>query len=1152
MFKILKYLFFLFLFVFLVALSAGIGGLYYLIVVNPGPEIELQNIRAILGRESQVFYRDGETKLGVLFEGVHRQYVPYEDIPEYFIDAITASEDDQFFRHFGIDIPGIIRAMIANIRAGRVVQGGSTITQQTAKNLFKREARSYQAKIKEMLYALRLEYKYSKEKILEFYTNQFFVSGNGHGLGVAARYYFNKKPAELSLLECAYIAGSVQRPNYYNPFTRYNRAHPSKARSKVKRRVGYVLGKMFKAQAISRQEYEDALENEVVFNQGKMSFRLNTAMDLVREGLESEKVTTALEDHGIFNVATSGIRIVTSIDKTVQDSTLQALREHLSVLDIRLRGYERGEVQKQYAALDYAGDQSTVPGAFVFGIIGDKVRKNGETIHIPVIIGKQQHQGVIAPDGLEQCLAALAMYRKNRWAAPDAKDRQYLLKQLQPGDRVYVRIMEQTPEEKLKLELMRYPEVQGGVMALQQGMIRVMTGGASNRFFNRATDAKRLLGSTFKPFLFAAAMQLGWAPVDLLNNRRNVFVFMDKPYFPRPDHHSPFDVVSMSWAGVTSENVAAVWLLYHLTDHLTPPRLREMAGEMDMAPRTDGDFPESYQLFKRRVRDDYGIIVNRSSLKKAAFDRAKKALRTDFLFEGKVHEYEELKRLHYGLHFDRYDLELSAQLKNSRLKNSSRQEIYLRKKLLAYSYLSLGSTRRALKAYRRYVSLMAGRSSFFGSRTDAAFAVRPAGNLVQDRKGRLHYTLRSSNLPDDWQIWPLSKVIRHVAALNEQQHSSYWRNICLEGMVTASAYDQLGGQMQREEEKLAGQRPYSMEVLGDIRDYRVMLGLKYLIHLARQCGITSKLQPVLSFPLGSNVITLLEGTRMYETMVTGNRYSFASQAEHQEAEEREEVDGLAIIERIEAPDGEVVYQRQLRATPVFSPQVAAGVGNILCNAIVHGTGKYARKTVRLHSSASEREHELAALDIPVPLLGKTGTANEYRNAAFLGHVPLPEGEKSSFMTLQNGYTLGVYVGYDSNQPMIRRGNRVSGSQGALPVWSSVAAILLESEKAGDQLDLVDLAFNGLNLRYPPLGQAFVAVDPEKGGVPIQRGRVTLQDTPPDFPASLSFGLQDEGGRFEPVRLYLPFWNIKGDPQQTLKITPVIKDDGPGEVIEEKL
>ncbi len=334
----MKYLFFS-LSILVLLLAGGVaGGLYYFVVVNPGPEVEEGYIEEILGRESPVFFRDGETKLGVLFQDVHRQYLSYNTIPKHFVNAIVAAEDDEFFSHFGIDIPGIVRAMIANVKAGRVVQGGSTITQQTAKNLFKRKSRSYEAKLKELLFALRLEYKYSKEKILEFYSNQFFVSGNGHGLGVAGRYYFNKEPYALNLLECAYIAGSVKRPNYYNPFTKRNQADPVKARQKVDERVRYVLQKMLAAQKITKQEYEQAIHSDVTFERGKMAFRLNTTMDMVRDGLSTAVIKEALEDHGVSNVSTSGIRVVTTIDKDIQHQTLYALRRQLSLLDVRLRG----------------------------------------------------------------------------------------------------------------------------------------------------------------------------------------------------------------------------------------------------------------------------------------------------------------------------------------------------------------------------------------------------------------------------------------------------------------------------------------------------------------------------------------------------------------------------------------------------------------------------------------------------------------------------------------------------------------------------------------------------------------------------------------------------------------------------------------------
>ena len=190
----LKKIFWTFVILGVLAMGAGSGALYWFVALHPGDAVKPENIRAILGKESPVFYNDGKTRLGVFFSQAHRQYVSYEEIPVNFINALVASEDNRFFSHFGFDAFGIARAALKNVQSGRIVQGGSTLTQQTAKNLFKREGRSIKAKLKELLFALRLEYHYPKEKIFEFYANQFYVSGNGHGLGVAARYYFNKNP----------------------------------------------------------------------------------------------------------------------------------------------------------------------------------------------------------------------------------------------------------------------------------------------------------------------------------------------------------------------------------------------------------------------------------------------------------------------------------------------------------------------------------------------------------------------------------------------------------------------------------------------------------------------------------------------------------------------------------------------------------------------------------------------------------------------------------------------------------------------------------------------------------------------------------------------------------------------------------------------
>lgn len=1122
---LIKLVVFLLILAFLIAGAAG-GWLYRLVAVEPGKEIEQANIEKILGRESPVFYRDGKEKIGVLFEEAHRQYLPYDQIPKAFINALVAAEDDQYFSHYGIDILGIARAMLANFRAGRVVQGGSTITQQTAKNLFKRESRTYQAKLKEMLYALRLEYHYSKEKILEFYANQFFVSGNGHGLGVAARYYFDKEVQELTLLENAFIAGSVKRPNYYNPFTKSDEDAAARARKRAKERTTYVLSKMKQHGFINDVEYGQAIVSEIEFRRGRMSFALNTVMDMVKDGLAAPEVTDALEAHGISNISTSGSRIITTVDKELQGRSLLTLRRELSRLDILLRGYDREEVQREYAGVDYPGDMLVTPGSFLFGRIeAIAADKQGNPL-VSVDFAGNLPTGTIVWEGLQDALTSLVKHKKNRWAEVERKDLPLLLAELKKGDIVYVSVRPGEVNGKPILALERYSELQGAALVMQRGAILAMAGGIENRYFNRAVAARRSMGSTFKPFLFAAALQLGWSATDMLSNRRDVFVFHDRPYFPRPDHISPHASVSLSWAGVTSENLAAVWLLYHLTDHLTPPRLQEVAAYLDLAPRI-GKEPETSAQFKDRIRDRYGIVVNQDALLLAAYDRAIKKLEPDFLFDDRVAEYEKLKQFPYGLNFARYarDLYASMEAEEGGLSKREAQELGVRQGLLSRSFLALQPSMDALEQYR--LLLQTGQAPA-GEEVDplaqldsASGNLKAMGSFWEDETGQVIYSLRSSR--QNWRYLPESDLLSRLESLDSSQAEEFWQSVLVEGALSMYGIRQVKAQMARESKELSAADPYSMEVLGSIRDFRVLVGLQYLIAMARKAGVTSKLEPVLSFPLGSNVISLIDAVRMYETIVTGVSHAGSLEPTADE-DDGFAGEGLAIIDRLETEEGEIIYSRKEASSMVVDSLSAASIASVLQNTVQYGTGRYARDNVRMTSSDPERQKLLATLNLPLPLLGKTGTANDFRNAAFFGYVPvLADGETA--MDMADGYTVGVYVGFDDNRPMEKGSTRIAGSAGALPTWSGIASGILALEGIGDQVDTVDLSFGGLPLRFPELGQVFVPVDPERGGAVLPGREVLRARTAPRSPSILAYGHLNQNGTFEPDRFFRPFWKV---------------------------
>ena len=166
---------------------------------DPDNQFNRDTILQVLSGETRVYYNDGNELLGAFFDANHRLYVPYGDIPKDIVNALIAAEDAGYWNHNGFSMQGFLRAMLANIKSGHMRQGGSTLTQQTAKNVLGREERSIKAKWKELINALRLEKHFSKEDILEFYLNQFHVSGTGKGVAIAAQYFFDKELGPVQL-----------------------------------------------------------------------------------------------------------------------------------------------------------------------------------------------------------------------------------------------------------------------------------------------------------------------------------------------------------------------------------------------------------------------------------------------------------------------------------------------------------------------------------------------------------------------------------------------------------------------------------------------------------------------------------------------------------------------------------------------------------------------------------------------------------------------------------------------------------------------------------------------------------------------------------------------------------------------------------------
>ncbi len=1017
---------------------AGASGLWFawwyqdVVVVDPGEHVSRQAILGIISQESPVLYRDGQERLGVFFSQEHRVYVPYEEIPQAWVDAIVASEDKNFWDHRGLDPQGIARAMWLNVQAGGVVAGGSTLTQQTAKNLYYRPDRSLRSKWEEAVNALRLEAHHSKRQILEYYANQFHVSSNGRGLGIGARYFFDKEVSELTVQECAFLAGLVKAPSRYNPFVGRSEVRRAEARDKAQARTNYVLSRMVVEGSLTQAEYDVLSERPVPFRRGQFRYESNVMLDAVQRRLEQSPFPELFEQAGIDNPSTAGIQIRTTLDADAQRAATYGLWHHLTDVGLVMEGAERGA--QAFVATgsgpDTARSRRPVPREFVHAtVVG--VASEGVRLDVAGFPGR------LDADALERIAGVLARADKgNRWARVGDDDRAALKSALVSDAVVWVSVRpEQSDPDVLDCDLELRPELQGAALLVEDGAVRAMVGGNDNQDFNRALDAHRQLGSTWKTLVYASALQLGWAPTDLLDNRRAVFPFEGTFYYPRPDHASD-DQVSMAWSGVRSENLATIWLLYHLLDRLTETQIRELAESVDMAPRAD----ESRDAYIRRIRDGHGIIALQSRVEAGLLNAVREEVATQ-VGEGRwPQDALEVRSLHYGMGFTaerkRVEASRAGGERDVRLQALTASLTWLEGQLPACQQQvdAVGAALLPPPVVEpsRFVRWI------FGSeeaeqpvvpepvQLDPAVLeglwIRPGGDRIEVACG----------VPpgDAWA--PLDAEA--VARLQGVGAPLLDTDPVVDGRLHGSTLRALREAIDGRKAWSARLDPWDPELLYLHPDFRVMLSLKFLAAQAQALGVGADIPPVLSMPLGAVDIRLEEAVNLYGSLVTGVRWDFPG-----ERYETGTVPGLRVRRAVASPpedtlliseirdrDGNVLYRARPTARVVMDPVSAALTQDILRNTVKHGTGRQA----------------LAAAP-GWNLGGKTGTTNDFRNAAFLGQVPRTvDGQE------RDGYLLGVYVGYDDNRRMTRGSTRLHGASGALPAWSGIVAGLHQAGLLG--------------------------------------------------------------------------------------------------------
>jgi membrane peptidoglycan carboxypeptidase len=258
--------------------SAGIGMasvVAWQVYFGDDSSLRKTTIMAKIKEETTLYYLDETTRIGSFFESQHRRYIPIEEVPPHVNNAVIAAEDKNFYHHPGIDPVAIFKAFSEGIATGgHFRRGGSTITSQTVKNIMGDWEASFSRKFREMIKALQLERLYTKQQILEFYLNQFHVAGNGNGIGIAAKYYFNKDVKDLNLVESAFIAGSVKGPGKYNPFIKFTQKARDQAISHANERKNYVLRRMYEQEWISKDEFEEG--PLIKANSGRLKLRLSS------------------------------------------------------------------------------------------------------------------------------------------------------------------------------------------------------------------------------------------------------------------------------------------------------------------------------------------------------------------------------------------------------------------------------------------------------------------------------------------------------------------------------------------------------------------------------------------------------------------------------------------------------------------------------------------------------------------------------------------------------------------------------------------------------------------------------------------------------------------------------------------------------------
>ena len=529
-----------------------------LIIIPKLPDIDtLKDVRMQV--PLRIYTHDGS--LIAEFGEKRRTPIEIEHTPKKLIEAFIAAEDDRFYEHPGVDWQGILRAVYVLVTTGEKKEGGSTITMQVARNFFLSREKSYTRKLNEIFLALKIERELSKDEILQLYLNKIYLGQRAYGVGSAAQVYYGKNVNELTLAQMAMIAGLPKAPSASNPVS-----YPQKA---LQRRT-YVLKRMLDLGYITQQEFDEANKEPITASLHSPDVEIEAPY--IAEMVRQEMLNRYGED-----AYSNGYNVYTTIRNRNQVAANQALREALLEYD-RRHGYRGPEHHVDLAKLEdeeaWRQLLETYPAiGNLYPALVTEVRDKSASVYLA---------GIGSVDIEWSGMDWARPYLTENSRGPEPQSAGDILK---PGD--IVRIVE---NDKGQWMLSQLPEVEGALVSMDpnNGAALALVGGFDfyRSKFNRVTQAKRQPGSSFKPFVYSAALEAGYTAASIINDAPVVF---DDPGIEdiwRPENYSGryFGPTRMRVALYKSRNLVSIRLLHGMGIPFALKHIKKFGYNVDQLP----------------------------------------------------------------------------------------------------------------------------------------------------------------------------------------------------------------------------------------------------------------------------------------------------------------------------------------------------------------------------------------------------------------------------------------------------------------------------------------------------------------------------------------------------------------------------------------